>query len=185
MLALETTVAQATSASSPSRVPRSRTPIDAASPGGVLLDDDLLHEDVTADVDAVGLHLRGHEVDHGVRAALEDEDALRHEVREDDAEGDRGVVKGGAVGVGDRLAQVREEGLDGLGGEPELLGQDPGEVRAVEGRPDVEVRVDEADVVELMDAVRDLLGPVTPGGLDHPVREAVQGVCRRRGRRRA
>ena len=70
---------------------------------------------------------------------------------------------------------MREEGLDGLGGELELLDQDAREVGAVEGRADVEVGVDEADVVQLVDAVRDLLGPVAAGGLDHPVREAVQG----------
>ena len=179
---------------------------DATAAGGVLLDVDLLDQHVATDVDAVGLHLGGHEVDHGVRAALEDEHALRHEVREDDAEGDRRVVEGGAVRVGDRLeeqtldvgtageelleelargarvvvvvvhlAQVREEGLDGLGGELELLDQDAREVGAVEGRADVEVGVDEPDVVQLVDAVRDLLGPVATGGLDHPVREAVQG----------
>ena len=179
---------------------------DAAAAGGVFFDVDLLDEHVATDVDPVGLHLGGHEVDHGVRAALEDEHALRHEVREDDAEGDRGVVERGAVGVGDRLeeqaldvraageelleelargarvvvvvvhlAQMREEGLDGLGGELELLDQDAREVGAVEGRADVEVGVDEADVVQLVDPVRDLLGPVAAGGLDHPVREAVQG----------
>ena len=70
---------------------------------------------------------------------------------------------------------MREEGLDGLGGKLELLDQDAREVGAVEGRPDIEVGIDEADVAELMDAVRDLLGPVTARGLDHPVREAVQG----------
>ena len=70
---------------------------------------------------------------------------------------------------------MREEGLDGLGGKLELLDQDAREVGAIEGRADVEVRIDEADVAELVDAVRDLLGPVTARGLDHPVREAVQG----------
>ena len=179
---------------------------DAAAAGGPALGHDLLDEDVAADVDAVGLHLGRHQVDEGVGAALEDEDALRHEVREDDAEGDGGVVERGAVGVGDGLeeealhvgpareelleelargarvvvvvvhrAQVREEVLDDLGGHAELLDEDAREVGAVEGGVDLEVGVEEADVLELVDAVRDLLGPVAAGGLDHPVREAVQG----------
>ena len=70
---------------------------------------------------------------------------------------------------------MREERLDGLGGELKLLDQDAGEVGAVEGGADVEVGIDEADVAELMDAIGDLLGPVAARGLDHPVREAVQG----------
>ena len=179
---------------------------DATATRSILLDQHLLDEHVAADVDAVGLHLGGHEVDHGVRAALEDEHALRHEVREDDTEGDRRVVEGGAVGVGDgleeqtldigtsgeelleelargarvvvvvvHLAEVRKEGLDGLGGKLELLDQDAREIGAVEGRADVEVGIDETDVAELVDAIRDFLGPVATRGLDHPVREAVQG----------
>ena len=49
---------------------------DATAARSVLLDEDLLDEDVAADINAVGLHLGGHEVDHGVGAALEDEHAL-------------------------------------------------------------------------------------------------------------
>ncbi len=46
-----------------------------------------------------------HQRDQPVGASLEREHALGHEVREDDAVGDRRVFERGAVGVGDRLHQ--------------------------------------------------------------------------------
>ena len=73
------------------------------------------------------------------------------------------------------LPKVGEERLHGLGRDAELLDHNPCEVRAVEGRPDIEIRVNKTDVAELMNTVGDLLGPVAPGRFDHPMREAVQG----------
>ncbi len=70
-----------------------------------LLQQDLLHQGVVAQVHHVGLERRLHLRDELVRAALEGVDALAHEIGEDDAERDGGVVQGGAVGVGDGLHQ--------------------------------------------------------------------------------
>ena len=70
--------------------------------------------------------------------------------------------------------EMFEKGADALGGNAELVGQNAREVCAVERRADVEFRVDEADVLELANRIRDVLRPVFAAGLDHPVRESVQ-----------
>ena len=81
----------------------------------------------------------------------------------------------GVIVVIVHLAQVCEEGLDGLGGKFELLDQDTRKVCTIEGRADVEVRIDKTDVLELMNAVGNFLRPVTTRRLNHPMREAMQG----------
>ena len=157
-------------------------------------DFDLLDQRADADVDAVPFQLGPHLRDELVGPPLEREHPLAHEVREDDAVGDRRVFQRRAVGVGDRLHQqpddvgaAGEEPLEQLAGgrrlivvevhlpggveelvhgrlrDAELLGEDPREVVAVEGRPQRELRILEADPLELHDRVGDLAASSTCG----------------------
>ena len=68
-----------------------------------------------ADIDAVAAQFRVHQLDQPVGAALERVHALGHEVREDDAVGERRVFQRRAVGVGDRLHQQPHHVLAGRG----------------------------------------------------------------------
>ena len=63
------------------------------------------HVAVDSHVNAVGLHLLFHRLDQFVGSALEHEHALGHEVGENNAVGDRGILKRRPVRVGDRLHQ--------------------------------------------------------------------------------
>ncbi len=56
-------------------------------------------------IDAAVHELLVHQRDQPVGATLEREHSLGHEIREDDAVGDRGIFERGPVGVGDRLHQ--------------------------------------------------------------------------------
>ena len=60
---------------------------------------------IDTDIDATLYELRLHLLNELVGAALKSKDALRHEVREDNAIADGGVFEGAAIGVGDRLHQ--------------------------------------------------------------------------------
>jgi len=51
--------------------------------------------------------------------------------------------------------QIGEESLYGRGGHLEPLDEQPREILAVEGGGEVELRIDEADALELDDGIRD------------------------------
>ncbi len=70
--------------------------------------------------------------------------------------------------------QVGEEPLHGFGRNPEVLDEQPGEIRPVKGRREVELGVDEPDALQLDDGVGDLLRPVFARRLDHADRKPVQ-----------
>ena len=70
-----------------------------------LLDQNAVHKHAFTKLDPVFLELVGHLLDQQIRTALKGENPRAHEVAKHDAEGDRGVVEGGAVGVGNRLHQ--------------------------------------------------------------------------------
>ncbi len=68
-----------------------------------------------------------------------------------------------------------EEPFDGLRRHAEALDQKAGEIRPVEGGPQREARVVEANVLQLHDGVGDLGRPIAAAALDHAHRKAVQG----------
>ena len=67
------------------------------------------------------------------------------------------------------------EGLDLLAVDLEILDQDLGEIITVKRRPHIHLRVDKPNILQLVDRIGDLLGPVFAAALNHPVREAVKG----------
>ncbi len=71
--------------------------------------------------------------------------------------------------------QSLEKGLHTRPLNPEFVRENADEIRLVEGRAEVHLRIDEPDVLQLLDRVRNLPGPVFPAGLDHAVGKAVQG----------
>ena len=81
----------------------------------------------------------------------------------------------GVIIVEVHLAQMIVESLDLLAVDLEILDQNLGEVITVKRRPHIHLRVDETDILQLVDRIGDLLGPVFAAALNHPVGEAVQG----------
>ena len=80
---------------------------------------------------------------------------------------------GCAIVIEIHLPNGLEEALDRVGLDTEVIHQQAGEVRPVEGRLELELGIIEADAFELDDAVGYLFGPILAAALDHPDREAV------------
>ena len=162
-------------------------------------------EAITANIDAVFLEFLGHFLNEQIRAALENVNALAHEVGENDSVGDGGFIERGAVCVGDRfekqapdvgasgekffeefprrafvvvvvihLREMLEKSVHALCGNAEFFDENAREVFAVKSRLDIEFRIDEADVFELVNRIRDFFAPVFAAGFDHAVRETVE-----------
>ena len=68
-----------------------------------------------------------------------------------------------------------EKSVNALGGNVEFFDENTREIFAVECRLNIKFRIDEADVLELANRIRDFLAPVFAAGLNHAVRETVQG----------
>ena len=56
----------------------------------------------------------------------------------------------------------------------EVVDQNIGKIIALERRPHVHLRINKAHIIELVDRIRDFLGPILTTGLDHAVGKAVQ-----------
>jgi len=69
---------------------------------------------------------------------------------------------------------VLEEPLDCAGSNLKIIVQNIRKILPIEGRPDIEIRIDKPDILELRDQVGDFLGPILAAGLDHTGRKTMQ-----------
>ena len=76
------------------------------------------------------------------------------------------------------LPQVLVKGFYLRPFDPKVLYQYIGKVLTIKTRPHIHLRVNKADVLELMDRVRNLFGPILATRFHHPIGKAMQGYIK-------